>query len=167
MARFITIQASQLNSILNDLGQFKSRASNLKPVALSVALVIAAYTDNVFDNAPSTTTGGTAANGFDWKPLSAKYLKAKGNRGGGKSKRKSDRGAFVQGKLLQDTGALLNSLQPNGLGNFFKSGNDFIEYGSILPQAANNNTRTFLAHTEELTEQVANVFQEYILNGIK
>ena len=154
MARFITIQASQLNSILNDLGQFKSRASNLKPVALNVALVIAAYTDNVFDNAPSTTTGGTAVNGFDWKPLSAKYLKAR--------KGKRDRGL-----LLRDTGALLNSLQPNGLGNLFKSGNDFIEYGSILPQAVNNNTRTFLAHTEELTEQVADVFQEYILNGIK
>ena len=154
MARFITIQASQLNSILNDLGQFKSRASNLKPVALNVALVIAAYTDNVFANAPSTTTGGTADNGFDWKELSAKYRKAK------KGKRDS-------GLLLRDTGALLTSLQPNGLGNFFKSGNNFIEYGSILPQAANNNTRTFLAHTESLTEQVADVFQGYILNGIK
>ena len=154
MARFITIQASQLNSILNDLGQFKSRASNLKPVALNVALVIAAYTENVFDNAPSTTTGGTAANGFDWKPLSAKYLKAK-------------KGKRSRGLLLRDTGALLTSLQPNGLGNFFKSGNNFIEYGSILPQAANNNTRTFLAPTEALTEQVADVFQAYILNGIK
>jgi len=147
MAKFITIQASQLNSILNDLGEFKSRASNLKPVALAVALVIAAYTDNVFDNAP-------AVNGFNWAPLTAKYRKAR-------------KGKRDNGLLLRDTGALLLSLQPNGLGNYFESGNNFIEYGSVLPQAANNTTRTFLAPTEALTEQVASVFQEYILNGIK
>lgn len=153
MARFITIQASQLNSILNDLGEFKSRASNLRPVALAVAIAIAAYTDNVFDKAPSTTTGGTAENGFEWAPLTLKYRKAK-------------KGKRDNGLLLRDTGALLNSLQPNGIGNYFESGNNFIEYGSILPQAANNTTRTFLAHTEALTERVADVFQEYILNGI-
>ena len=154
MAKFITIQASQLDSILNDLGEFKSRASNLKPVALNVALAIAAYTDNVFDNAPSTTSGGTAVNGFEWKPLTLKYRKAR-------------KGKRDNGLLLRDTGALLLSLQPNGLGNYFESGNNFVEYGSVLPQAANNTTRTFLAPTEALTEQVASVFQEYILNGIK
>lgn len=129
-----------------------NRAADLKPVAKLVGLVISSYTDEVFNSSPSTESGGTVFNGFVWDKLKDATLKAKGGR-----RRK--------GKILRDTGALLNSLQVNGAGNFFASGSDFIEFGTNLPQGFNNATRPFIAITDPLSELVEKAIENYILTG--
>jgi phage gpG-like protein len=152
MARFIEIDFSSLQGILTDLQAVSKRASDLKPVARLVGLVISSYTDEVFNSAPRTGSGGTVSNGFVWDKLKESTLKAKGGR-------------RRNGQILRDTGALLNSLQVNGSGNFFASGSDFIEFGTNLPQGFNNNSRTFLAHTDELSTLVEKALENYILTG--
>ena len=160
MSRFIEIDFSQLSNILADLQKVSDRAADLKPVARLVGLVISSYTDEVFNSVPSTRSGGVVFNGQRWQPLKESTLKAN------KGKRRN-------GILLRDTGALLNSLQsssnttfsPRSAENFFASGNDFIEFGTNLPQGFNNNTRTFLAHTDDLSELVAKALENYIING--
>jgi phage gpG-like protein len=166
MSRFIQIDFSQLSNILDDLQKVGDRAADLKPVARLVGLVISSYTDEVFNSAPSTQSDGTVFNGEVWKKLSDKYLKAR-NRSGKKSKSRDN------GFQLRDTGALLNSLQsnstttfsPRSASNFFESGNDFIEFGTNLPQGFNNNSRAFLKHTDDLTELVAKALENYIITG--
>lgn len=152
MARFIQIDFSQLNLILSELQAVGDRAADLRPVARLVGLVISSYTDEVFNSAPSTQTGGTVFNNEVWEKLKPATLKA-------------NKGRRRNGKLLRDTGALLNSLQVGGADNFFKSGNDFIEFGTNLPQGFNNNTRTFLTHTDDLSTLVEAALQNYILTG--
>jgi len=152
MSRFIQIDFSQLSNILTDLQKVGDRAADLKPVARLVALVISSYTDEVFNSAPSTESGGTVFNNEVWEKLKPATLKAKNGRRRG-------------GKILRDTGALLNSLQVNGASNFFASGNDFIEFGTNLPQGFNNNSRAFLKHTDDLTELVAKALENYIITG--
>ena len=152
MSRFIEIDFSQLSNILSDLEKFSDRASDLRPVARLVGIIISGYTEQVFNSAPSTGSGGVVFNGESWERLKEATLKAnKGRRRGG--------------KILRDTGFLLNSVQVNGAGNFFNSGNDFVEFGTNLPQGFNNNTRAFLAHTDDLSEQVAKALENYILTG--
>ena len=166
MSQSIQIDFSQLTNILSELEAIGNRASNLKPVARLVALVISSYTDEVFNSAPPTKSGGVVFNGQRWEPLTEKYLKAR-NRFGKKSKSRDN------GLLLRDTGALLNSLQstsqtafsPRSGENFFESGNDFVEFGTNLPQGFNNNKRPFLTHTDDLTGLVANALENYILTG--
>jgi phage gpG-like protein len=158
MARFIQIDFSQLSNILSELQAVGDRASDLRPVARAVAIVIQSYTDRVFNSAPPTTVGGTVFNGEFWDQLSLKYRAAR-NREKKKSRSRDN------GKILRDTGALLNSLQVNGAGNFFQSGNDFVEFGTDLPQGFNNNTRTFLTITDDLEDQVVAVLENYILSG--
>jgi phage gpG-like protein len=152
MSRFIEIDFSQLSNILTDLQKVGDRAADLKPVARLVALVISSYTDEVFNSAPSTESGGTVFNNEVWEKLKPATLKAKKGRRRG-------------GKILRDTGALINSLQVGGASNFFASGNDFIEFGTNLPQGFNNNSRAFLTHTDDLSELVAKALEHYILTG--
>jgi phage gpG-like protein len=152
MPRFIEIDFDSLNLILSELQAVGTRAADLKPIAQTVGLVISSYTDAVFDSAPSTETGGTVSNGFVWDKLKPRTLRArKGRRRGG--------------KILRDTGALLNSLQVGNAGNFFESGNDFIEFGTNLPQGFNNETRPFLTITDDLSELVEAALENYILTG--
>ena len=158
MSRFVTIDFSQLNPIVSDLQAIGKRASDLRPAALTVASIIQAYTDDVFKSSPPTTVGGTVFNGEYWEPLSLKYRAARNTEK--KKSRSRDNGS-----LLRDTGNLLNSLQVNGEGNIFESGNDFVEFGSNLPQSANNKLRPFLVHTDELTDEVAAALEDYILTG--
>ena len=158
MSRFIQIDFSQLSNILSELQAVGDRASDLRPIARAVAIVIQSYTDRVFNSAPPTRSKGVVFNGETWEALSEKYLKAR-NRSGKKSQSRDN------GFQLRDTGALLNSLQVNGAGNFFQSGNDFVEFGTDLPQGFNNNTRTFLTITDDLEDQVVAVLENYILNG--
>lgn len=158
MSRFIEIDFSQLSNILDDLQKVGDRAADLRPVARLVGLVISSYTDEVFKSAPSTTVSGTVFNGEFWEELSLKYRAAR-NRSGKKSQSRDN------GFQLRDTGALLNSLQVGGADNFFKSGNDFVEFGTNLPQGFNNNTRTFLTHTDDLSTLVEAALQNYILTG--
>ena len=152
MSRFIQIDFSQLSNILDDLQKVGDRAADLKPVAKLVALVISSYTDEVFNSSPSTESGGTVFNNEVWEKLKPATLKAKNGRRRG-------------GKILRDTGALLNSLQVGGASNFFASGNDFVEFGTNLPQGFNNNSRAFLTHTDDLTELVAKALENYIITG--
>ena len=152
MSRFISIDFSAIDNILSELQGISDRASDLKPVASLVALVISSYTDDVFANAPRTESGGTASNGFAWDRLKDSTLNARGGR-------------RRNGQILRDTGALLNSLQVNGAGNFFQAGSDRIEFGTNLPQGFNNNTRPFLAHTDSLSELVEKAIENYILTG--
>ena len=152
MSRFISIDFSAIDNILTELQGISDRASDLKPVASLVALVISSYTDDVFANAPRTESGGTASNGFAWDRLKDSTLNARGGR-------------RRNGQILRDTGALLNSLQVNGAGNFFQAGSDRIEFGTNLPQGFNNNTRPFLAHTDSLSELVEKAIENYILTG--
>jgi len=152
MSQFIQIDFSQLANILSELDKVSDRAADLKPVARLVGLVISSYTDEVFNSAPSTQSGGTVFNGEVWEKLKESTLKAK-------------KGRRRNGKILRDTGALLNSLQVGGSSNFFQSGNDFIEFGTNLPQGFNNNKRAFLKHTDDLTELVAKGLENYILMG--
>lgn len=152
MARFIQIDFSQLSNILGELEAVGDRAADLRPVARLVGLVISSYTDEVFNSSPSTQTGGTVFNNETWEKLKPATLKA-------------NKGRRRNGKILRDTGALLNSLQVGNAGNFFQSGNDFIEFGTNLPQGFNNNTRTFLTHTDDLTELVAEALENYIITG--
>jgi len=166
MSRFIQIDFSQLSNILTDLQKVGDRAADLKPVARLVALVISSYTDEVFKSAPPTTVGGTVFNGEYWEPLTLKYRAAR-NKSGKKSQSRDN------GFLLRDKGNLLNSLissspttfSPKGEGNFLASGNDFIEFGTNLPQGFNNNSRAFLKHTDDLTELVAKALENYIITG--
>jgi phage gpG-like protein len=152
MSRFIQIDFSQLSNILDDLQKVGDRAADLKPVARLVGLVISSYTDEVFNSAPFTQSGGTVFNNEVWEKLKPATLKAKNGRRRG-------------GKILRDTGALLNSLQVGGGGNFFASGNDFVEFGTNLPQGFNNNSRAFLTHTDDLSELVAKALENYIITG--
>ena len=152
MSRFIQIDFSQLSNILSELDKVGARAADLKPVARLVGLVISSYTDQVFDSSPSTESGGTVFNGEVWEKLKPATLKAK-------------KGRRRNGKILRDTGALLNSLQVSGGGNFFKSGNDFIEFGTNLPQGFNNNSRAFLKHTDDLSTLVEKALENYIITG--
>lgn len=152
MSRFISIDFSAINNIISELQGISDRASDLKPVASLVALVISSYTDDVFANAPRTESGGTASNGFVWDRLKDSTLNAKGGR-------------RRNGQILRDTGALLNSLQVNGAGNFFQAGSDFVEFGTNLPQGFNNTNRPFLAHTDSLSELVEKAIEKYILTG--
>lgn len=160
MSRFIEIDFSQLNLIVSELGATGDRASNIAPVGKTVALVISSYTDEVFNSAPRTGTGGTAANGYAWEKLKESTLRAN------KGKRRN-------GQILRDTGALLNSLQsnsstafsPRSAANFFGISKDSIEFGTNLPQGSNNNKRPFLAHTEALSELVKAAMINYILTG--
>ena len=154
MTRFIEIDFSQLSNILSELQATGKRASDLKPVARTVGLVISEYTDEVFNSAPRTESesGGTASNGFAWDRLKESTLNA-------------NNGRRRIGQILRDTGALLNSLQVGSPSNFFASGNDFIEFGTNLPQGFNNNTRPFLAPTDSLTELVAKAMENYIITG--
>jgi phage gpG-like protein len=150
---FITIDSASLSSILIELGAISVRASDISPAATDVALGIQSYTDEVFNSAPSTNSGGIVFNGENWESLKPATLKAnKGRRQGG--------------KILRDTGALLNSLQVNGADNILQSGRDFVEFGTNLPQAANNATRPFLVHTEEQTKIITAILESYILDGI-
>lgn len=160
MSRFISIDFSAIDNILSELQGISDRASDLKPVAGLVALVISSYTDDVFANAPRTESGGTASNGFVWDRLKDSTLNARGGR-------------RRNGQILRDTGALLNSLQsnstttfnPRSAANFFQAGSDFIEFGTNLPQGFNNNKRPFLAHTDSLSELVEKAIENYILTG--
>ncbi|MBD2316666.1 phage virion morphogenesis protein [Phormidium tenue] len=160
MSRFISIDYSAIDIILTELQGISDRASDLKPVASLVALVISSYTDDVFANAPRTESGGTASNGFAWDRLKDSTLNARGGR-------------RRNGQILRDTGALLNSLQsssattfsPRSAANFFQAGSDFIEFGTNLPQGFNNNTRPFLAHTDSLSTLVEKAIENYILTG--
>lgn len=152
MSRFITIDFSAIDNILTEFQGISDRASDLKPVAGLVALVISSYTDNVFANAPRTESGGTASNGFAWDRLSEPTLNA-------------ENGRRRNGQIMRKTGALLNSLQVNGAGNFSQAGSDRIEFGTNLPQGFNNNTRPFLAHTDSLSELVEKAIENYILTG--
>lgn len=152
MARFIEIDFQSLTNILSELQATSDRASDLKPVARLVGLVISSYTDEVFASAPSTQTGGTVFNGFTWDKLKDATLKAKNGR-------------RRNGKILRDTGALLNSLLVGNPDNFLEAGKDFIEFGTGLPQGFNNNTRPFLAHTDALSELVEKAIENYILTG--
>ena len=152
MSRFIQIDFSQLSNILDDLQKVGDRAADLKPAARLVVLVISSYTDEVFNSAPSTESGGTVFNNEEWKRLKPATLKAKNGR-------------RRNGKILRDTGALLNSLQVGGASNFSASGNDFIEFGTNLPQGFNNNSRAFLKHTDDLSELVAKALENYIITG--
>jgi phage gpG-like protein len=158
MSRFIEIDFSQLTNILSELQSVGDRAADLKPVARQIALIISSYTDQVFDSAPSTTVSGTVFNGAFWEALSLKYRAAR-NKSGKKSKSRDN------GLQLRDTGALINSLQVGGAGNFFQSGNDFIEFGTNLPQGFNNNSRAFLTHTDDLSNLVAKALENYIITG--
>lgn len=152
MARFIEIEFSQLNLIVSELQAVSRRASDIKPVARTVALVISSYTDSVFDSAPSTNTGGIVSNGSAWDKLKESTLKA-------------NNGRRRNGKILRDTGALLNSLQVGNSANAFESGRDFIEFGTNLPQGFNNATRPFLVHTDALSELVEKAISNYIITG--
>jgi phage gpG-like protein len=152
MSRFIEIDFSQLSNILDELQAVGDRAADLKPVARLVGLVISSYTDEVFNSAPSTESGGTVFNGEVWEKLKPATLKAKNGRRRG-------------GKILRDTGALLNSLQVGGASNFFASGNDFVEFGTNLPQGFNNNSRAFLKHTDDLSDLVEAALRNYIITG--
>ena len=166
MSRFISIDFSAINNILSELQGISDRASDLKPVASLVALVISSYTDDVFASAPPTTVSGTVFNGEFWEELSLKYRAAR-NRSGKKSKSRDN------GFQLRDTGALLNSLQSSSTttfaarsaANFFQAGSDFVEFGTNLPQGFNNNKRPFLAHTDSLSELVEKAIENYILTG--
>ena len=167
MSRFIQIDFSQLSNILSELDKVGARAADLKPVARLVGLVISSYTDQVFDSSPSTESGGTVFNNELWEPLTEKYLKAR-RRLKKKSKSRDN------GQLLRDTGALLNSLQSSSsttfipkdsATNFFESGNDFIEFGTNLPQGYNNNKRAFLTHTDDLSTLVEKALENYIITG--
>ena len=152
MSNFVEINLDSLALSIEELAKVRMRASDLRPIATAVAIAITGYTDNVFAKSPSTVTGGTAANGFQWKQLSDAYLKARNGR-------------RSNGQLLRDTGKLLQSLQPRGAGNVFESGNNFVEYGTNLPQGFTNRDRPFLAHTDELTEAIAAVIENWILTG--
>jgi hypothetical protein len=160
MSRFISIDYSAIDNILTELQGISDRASDLKPVASLVALVISSYTDDVFANAPRTESGGTASNGFAWDRLKDSTLNARGGR-------------RRNGQILRDRGALLNSLQsnsattfsPRSAANFFASGNDFVEFGTNLPQGFNNNSRAFLKHTDDLSDLVAKALENYIITG--
>lgn len=166
MARFIEIEFSQLNLIVSELQAVSRRASDIKPVARTVALVISSYTDSVFDSAPPTKDNGIVFNGERWAKLSDKYLESRRKQ---KKKSKNRDNGFQ----LRDTGALLNSLQsssptsfsPKGSGNAFESGRDFIEFGTNLPQGFNNATRPFLVHTDALSELVEKAISNYIMTG--
>lgn len=160
MSRFITIDFSAIDNILTEFQGISDRASDLKPVAGLVALVISSYTDDVFANAPRTESGGTAFNGFVWDRLSEPTLNA-------------ENGRRRNGQIMRKTGALLNSLQsnstttfsPRSAANFFQAGSDRIEFGTNLPQGFNNNKRPFLAHTDSLSELVEKAIENYILTG--
>jgi phage gpG-like protein len=158
MSRFIEIDFSQLSNILSELQATGKRASDLKPIARTVGLVISSYTDEVFRSSPNTTVGGTVFNGEYWEPLSLEYRAAR-NRFKKKSISRDN------GQLLLDTGKLLQSLQVGSANNFFASGKDFIEFGTNLPQGFNNVSRTFLAPTDSLTELVARAMENYIITG--
>ena len=167
MSRFISIDFSAIDNIISELQGISDRASDLKPVASLVALVISSYTDDVFKSAPKTRDGGIVFNGESWEPLTEKYLKARR-----KLKKKSKN--RDNGYILRDTGALLNSLlsrseskfyAKNTSTNAFEYGSDFIEFGTNLPQGYNNNKRPFLAHTDSLSELVEKVIENYILTG--
>ena len=166
MSRFISIDFSAINNILSELQGISDRASDLKPVARLVALVISSYTDDVFKSAPKTRDGGIVFNGESWEPLTEKYLKARR-----KLKKKSKN--RDNGYILRDTGALLNSLQSSSTttfaarsaANFFQAGSDFVEFGTNLPQGFNNTKRPFLAHTDSLSELVEKAIENYILTG--
>ena len=166
MSRFIEIDLSQLSNILTEFQGISDRASDLKPVASLVALVISSYTDDVFASSPPTTVGGTVFNGEYWEPLSLEYRAAR-NRSGKKSESRDN------GQLLLDAGKLWQSLQssstttfsPRSAANFFQSGSDFIAFGTNLPQGFNNNKRPFLAHTDSLSELVRKAIENYIING--
>ena len=166
MSRFISIDFSAIDNILTELQGISDRASDLKPVASLVALVISSYTDDVFASSPPTTVGGTVFNGEYWEPLSLEYRAAR-NKSGKKSESRDN------GQLLLDTGKLWQSLQssstatfsPRSAANFFQAGRDRIEFGTNLPQGFNNTKRPFLAHTDSLSELVEKAIENFILTG--
>jgi hypothetical protein len=116
--------------------------------------VIQSDVDERFDTAPATTSGGTVYGGETWPALTPGYLKANPRR--------------QNGKLLNDTGELLQSFTIGGKANIFKSTKDAIEFGSGLAKAAGlQNKRPMLFEHQELTEQVTELWLAYSLGEFK
>lgn len=150
------IDTSDLEELRKNIELSARRLKNLRPIARDTALVAQADVDERFDTAPSTTTGGTVYGGKQWAPLTEAYLKSYERRNNGRNRR--------GGKLLNDTGELLQSFTIGGKGNIFNSTADAIEFGSGLAKAAGlQNKREMLFEHPELVEQVTELWTAYFL----
>lgn len=150
MSSGFRIDTSDLERLQATMGLSAKRLKDLRPLARDTALIIQSDVDERFDTAPSTTSGGTVYGGRQWAELTPAYLKANPRRQGG--------------KLLNDTGELLQSFTAGGAGNIFNSTAQAIEFGSGLAKAAGlQEKRPMLFAHPELIEQVTELWTAYFL----
>lgn len=161
----------EFTDVEKSLDLIESRMHDLSPVAPDIAIAIQADVDNRFSRAPKAEQGGPVPGGVYWAPLSEAYLLARDKyKAPGRSGIIPRRG----GRILRDEGELLNSLQgtdhPN---NIFEEFPDSVQFGTNLPQAVHNTLSKkprpflFIPNDGSLTQVVANIWQQWILEGKK
>jgi len=148
MAEGFRIDTSDLKKLKSTLELTAKRIKDLRPLARDTALIVQGDVDERLATAPSTTSGGRVYGGAEWPALTEAYLKSNPRR--------------VSGKLLNDTGELLQSFSVGGKGNVFNSTKDAVEFGSALVKAAGlANKRPLIFEHQELTEQVTELWLAY------
>lgn len=136
----ISAEVIGLDEALLLLDGAAERSQDISPIGLTLGLIAQADVDQRFESAPGVRQSGEVWGGVFWPALSDPYLAANPRREGGQQ--------------LRDTGELLNSFQVGGFGNVFRSGEDFMIFGSALPKAAGlNRLRQLVVVHPELVEQ--------------
>lgn len=148
-----SIELQGVQSVLDSLQKLQTRANRVTiELQRDTALIIQSEVDQVFDSAPSGSSGGSVYGGATWPSLTEAYMK-----------RRPDR---ASGQLLRDTGELLQSLAVGGSGNILQADAESITFGTALPKAAGlRHKREFLFITDTMVELIANRWEEFVLEG--
>lgn len=155
MGRMFDIQIEGVAEALGDLEAIQGRIKSVVPdLARDTALIVQGEVDEIFNSAPSTTSGGSVYGGKTWSRLTDAYLAQRPDR--------------IDGQIYRDTGALLNSLSLGEEGNIFDSDGSSVTFGTSLPKAGPlNKQREFLFPTDAMVESIAALWKHYIVTGEK
>jgi hypothetical protein len=148
-----SIELQGIQGVLDGLEKLQNRAKRVTiELQRDTALIIQSEVDQVFDSAPSGSSGGSVYGGVTWTSLTEAYMR-----------RRPDR---ASGQLLRDTGELLQSLAVGGSGNILTSDADSLTFGTALPKAGGlRGKRDFLFVTDTMTELIAKRWESFIVEG--